>query len=108
VNLSTGTTFTYKYAKITVSIELRPKAASFYDLHGEARTKQEVIELAEYEEAVPRCLDALGSIVSAHTPDSLASADGRAKLKSELLAGMRGVLGEEEVIDIYLTDFVMQ
>jgi flagellar basal body-associated protein FliL len=36
------------------------------------------------------------------------SKDGRAELKSELLAAMRKVLGDREVIDVYFTDLVMQ
>jgi len=46
--------------------------------------------------------------VSSHDSASLTSPDGRAKLKVELLAAMRKVLGDREVIDVYFTDFVMQ
>jgi flagellar basal body-associated protein FliL len=108
VNLSPGQDISYKYAKVAVTIELRPEAASFYDLHGKARTEEETTELAKYDEAVPLLFDALGSVVSSHTPDSLVTPEGRAALKSELLAAIRKVLGETEVIDIFLTDFVMQ
>jgi flagellar basal body-associated protein FliL len=108
VNLATGENVTYKYAKVAVTIEMRPAAASFYELHGTERTKLETTELAKYDEAVPLLLDALGSVVSSHTPDSLVTPEGRAALKTELLAAMRKVLGETEVIDIFLTDFVMQ
>jgi flagellar basal body-associated protein FliL len=108
VNLSPGKTLSYKYAKVAVTIEMRPAAASFYDLHGEVRTKEEKTELAKYDEAIPLLFDALGSVVASHTPDSLVTPEGRSVLKTELLAAMRKVLGDTEVIDIFLTDFVMQ
>ena len=57
---------------------------------------------------MPLLLDALGTVVSAHDSASLTTPDGRSQLKSELLAAMRKVLGEREVIDIYFTDLVMQ
>jgi flagellar basal body-associated protein FliL len=108
INLTPSNSGGYKYAKIGVSVELRPKAASFYDLHGEARTKQEKTELEERLTDMPLLLDALGSTVSAHDSASLTTPDGRAKLKTELLEAFRKILGEEEVLDIYFTDFVMQ
>jgi flagellar basal body-associated protein FliL len=107
VNLTATNAGAYKYALIAVSIELRPKAASFYDLHGEARTKEEETEIDELKSDVPLLLDALGSTVSAHDSGSLTTPEGRAKLKSELLEAFKKVLGEEEVLQIYFTDFKM-
>ena len=108
INLTTTTAGGYKYAKIGVTVELRPTAASFYDMHGDARTKEEKTQLDKHTEAVPLLLDSLGSVVSSHDSATLTTPDGRAKLKSELLAAARKVLGEEEVLDIFFTDFVMQ
>lgn len=107
VNLTTTNAGAYKYALIAVSIELRPKAATFYDLHGEARTTQEETEIDECASDIPLLLDALGSTVSAHDSGSLTTPDGRAKLKEELLEAFRKVLGEEEVLHVYFTDFKM-
>lgn len=109
INLATGTTTgAFKYAKVAVTLELRPEAASFYGLSAEARAKQEKTETDKVAENVPLLLDALGTVVSSHDSASLTSPDGRAKLKVELLAAMRKVLGDREVIDVYFTDFVMQ
>ena len=108
INLATTTPGGYKYAKIGVTIELRPSAASFYALHGADRTKEETTELAAYTDAVPLLTDAVGTVVSSHDSATLTSADGRAKLKTELLAATRKILGEEEVINIFFTDLVMQ
>ena len=108
INLSLATPGGYKYAKIGVTIELRPTSASFYELHGADRTKQETTELASYTDAVPLLTDAVGTVVSAHDSAFLTSADGRAKLKAELLAAVRKILGDEDVINVFFTDFVMQ
>lgn len=108
INLTTTSAGAFKYAKVGLTVELRPAAASFYELHGTERTKAEKTELDKHTEAVPLLLDALGSVVSAHDSSTLTTPDGRSKLKSELLVAMRKVLGEDEVLDIYFTDFVMQ
>jgi len=108
VNLTPGTTITYKYAKVSVTVEIRPSTASFYELHGTERTKSEATELADYTAEVPVLDDAVGQVVAAHTPDSLSTADGVAQLKTELLGAMRKILGDQVVIAVYLTDFVMQ
>jgi flagellar basal body-associated protein FliL len=108
INLSTTTPGAYKYAKIGVSIELRPSAASFYDLHGADRTKAETTELAKYTDAVPLLVDAVGSTVAAHDSSTLTTADGRDKLKAELMIAFKKILGDNTVIKVLFTDFVMQ
>ena len=109
INLASGTTpGAFKYAKVAVTVELRPAAAGFYTLATDARAKQEKVETDKVSDDVPLMLDALGTVVSAHDSASLTTPDGRAQLKVELLAAMRKVLGDREVIDVYFTDFVMQ
>jgi len=108
INLSTSTPGGYKYAKVGVTIELRPTTASFYGMHGTERTKEETTELAAYADAVPLLDDAIGATVSAHDSSTLTTADGRAKLKAELLAAIKKILGDGNVIDLLFTDFVMQ
>jgi flagellar basal body-associated protein FliL len=108
INLSTLSAGGYKYAKIGVSIELRPAAASFYDLHGKERTTAETTELANYTDAVPLLVDAVGSVVAAHDSSTLTTADGRDQLKTELVTAFKKILGDSTVIRVLFTDFVMQ
>lgn len=108
INLTTGTGGTYKYAKLGVTIEIRPTSASFYDLHGTERTKEETTELAAYTDGVPLLVDAIGTTVSAHDSSTLNTTEGRAALKVELLAAAKKILGQDNVIDVFFTDFVMQ
>jgi flagellar basal body-associated protein FliL len=98
----------FKYAKVAVTVELRPASDSFYALSGTERAKEEKTATDELAQDVPLLLDALGRVVSAHDSASLTTPDGRAALKAELLAEMRKVMGEEKVISVYFTDFVMQ
>ena len=108
INLPVGNAGGFKYAKVAISIELRPSVASFYDLHGTARTKQETTELDKYTDAVPLLLDALGSTVALQDSTTLTTADGRAKLKAALRTAFEKVLGADVVLDLYFTDFLMQ
>lgn len=108
INLSLTTPGGYKYAKVGVTIELRPTSASFYSLHGTDRTKEETTELAAYTDAVPLLDDAVGTTVSSLGSDTLTTADGRAALKAEILAAAKKILGDGNVIDVFFTDFVMQ
>jgi flagellar basal body-associated protein FliL len=108
INLSQAVPGGYKYAKVGVTIEIRPAAGSFYELHGTERTKQETLELSPFTDAVPLLIDSVGRTVSAHDSGTLNSAAGRAALKAELLVDAKKILGDGNVIDVFFTDFVMQ
>jgi flagellar basal body-associated protein FliL len=108
INLSDTTASGFKYAKVGVTVELRPSTSSFYSLHGTDRTKSETTELASYNQLVPVLDDTVGTVVSGEDSSKLDSIDGRAKLKADLLTAIRKVLGDKVVIDVFLTAFVMQ
>jgi flagellar FliL protein len=98
----------YRYAKIGVTVELRPESADFYTLAGEARTAAEHEAELEYAPATPLMLDAVGRVVGARTSDQLGTPDGREGLKEDLHAAMAEIFGEHEVLHVYFTDLVMQ
>jgi len=106
INLAAGGA--YRYAKIGVTIELRPASKDFYTLAGEARATSQKTIIADFDKDLPVLLDKLGTVVGAKTSDELSKPDGRAALKKELLDSFRSVLGEKDVIDIFFTDLVMQ
>lgn len=106
INLQTGGS--YRYVKMGVTIEMRPEAKDFYALTGEGRTTAETEALKGATVQVPLLLDRLGQAVAAKTSDDLATPEGRAALKTELLTSFRDVLGEKVVLDVFFTDFVMQ
>lgn len=106
INLPTGGPF--RYAKIALTVELRPESAGFYGLSGEARAAAEKEIVASAEPLLPLLYDAIGSVVAGSSGAALTTREGRSALKADLLAAVREVLGEKEVLGIYLTDLVMQ
>jgi flagellar basal body-associated protein FliL len=136
VNLAAGGDF--HYAKVGVTIELRPADASFYALVAEARTTAETAAIKDYDGAIPLFQDAIGRITAAKTSTQLGTPEGREELRTELLAAFREILGDAtpavvasqapaasadpsaspaasaspvkppDVLDIYFTDLVMQ
>ena len=108
INLKPSQAGGYRYAKVGLTVEIRPDAASYYDLVGKARSDADKEYLAAHAPDVPLLLDALGQTVSADDSATLASPDGRAALKDEILTEARKILGEDAVLDVYFTDLVMQ
>jgi len=121
VNLSPGGD--YKYAKVGVTLELRPDTADFYGLKADARTTAESTIVKDYADVLPLLDDAVGRVVASKTSTDLLSQGGRDALKQELVEAVRGVLDGEaaadgaspvptaapsDVIDLYFTDLVMQ
>jgi flagellar basal body-associated protein FliL len=118
VNLTAGGD--YKYAKVGVTLELRPETADFYALKAEARTTAEALVVKDYADILPVLDDAVATVVAAKSSTDLNTADGRAALKQELLDAVRAVLDGEaggtagaspapsQVLDLYFTDLVMQ
>jgi flagellar protein FliL len=98
----------YRYAKIGVTVELRPEKADFYALTGEARATAEKEADATFESAMPLMIDAVGRTVGAKTSSDLGTPEGREALKGEIKAAMGGILGDREVLAVYFTDLVMQ
>ena len=106
VNLQSGGS--YRYAKVAITVELRPESAGFYGLAGEALEEADKEAIAANAPKVPILIDAVGTVVSSADPAGLTTPEGRAKLKLDLLEALRAVLGEREVLNIYFTDLVMQ
>jgi flagellar protein FliL len=108
VNLLPGSASSYHYAKIGVTVEIRPEKADFYALAGEVRKEAEEEAALEHAGDVPLLLDALGRVVSAKTSEEIASPESRQELKHELHEEFGHILGEHHVLDVYFTELVMQ
>ncbi len=92
VNLAAGGD--YHYAKVGVTIEMRPADASFYALVAEARTTAETLLVKDYGAEVPLFQDAIGRTTSAMASTQLGTPEGRERLRTELLAAFRDIMGE--------------
>jgi flagellar basal body-associated protein FliL len=106
VNLLKGGDF--RYAKVGVTVELRPEKADFYALAGEARVEAEKEATAHYASAMPLLLDAVGRTVGAKSSTDLGTPEGREDLRTDLEQAIGEVVGEHEVLAVYFTDLVMQ
>jgi flagellar protein FliL len=98
----------YRYAKVGVTVEMRPEKADFYALKGEARATAEKEILKDYDAALPLLLDAVGRTVGAKTSTDLGTPEGREALRVELKAAIGQIVGEKDVLNVYFTDLVMQ
>jgi flagellar basal body-associated protein FliL len=122
VNLAPGGD--YKYAKVGVTLELRPDDPGFYALKADARTAAESLVVANYTYILPLLDDAVGKVVGSKTSTELLSQGGRDALKSELIDAIRKELdgppapaasgaspappAASTVLELYFTDLVMQ
>jgi flagellar basal body-associated protein FliL len=108
INLKQTGPAAYHYAKVGLTVEVRPESGGYYDFVGKPRAEADKELVAAYAPDVPLLLDALGSVVSARDSGTIGSVEGRAALKADLLAQARQILGQDAVLDIYFTDLVMQ
>lgn len=106
VNLLDGGT--YRYAKVGVTIEIRPEKADFYTLKAAERKPVEEEAIKGFEAAMPLLIDAVGSVVGSKSSDDINTPEGRAALKTELTTKIKEILGAKEVINVYFTSLVMQ
>ena len=122
VNLAPGGDF--KYAKVGVTLEIRPEDPGFYALKSDARTAAEALVVKDYAYVLPLLDDAVGKVVASRTSTELVSQGGRDALKAELIDAVRKVLDgtpapvasgaspappeATSVLELYFTDLVMQ
>ena len=94
-----------------------PLGSVLVNLNGETRRYLRVAvylgvpsakDIKAIEEAKPQILDLIITVLSSADVDTLASEDGRAELKEELLGRIREDLGLSKVGRVYFTEFVIQ
>ena len=65
-------------------------------------------EMKSAEKEVPRLRDTIIQILSSKTASEILTSDGKEKLKDELRQSINGLLGEEKVVEVYFTEFIIQ
>lgn len=71
----------------------------------EAQSKESSSEL---EKRIPQIRDAVLLLVGNRKYDDIKDIQGKKQLKADLLARLREVAGEEQIAELYFTDFVVQ
>ena len=99
----------YRYAKVGVTVEMRPESADFYKLKGEARVVAEKELVKDYEAVMPLMLDAVGRTVGAKTSTDLGTPGRpRGAQDRDPRAPWARSSASTEVLNVYFTDLVMQ
>jgi flagellar basal body-associated protein FliL len=106
INLAPGGP--YRYLKIALTVEMRPHSASYYEMSGEAKAAEDKHSGKGYQKLTPMIYDAIQQVVAGYSASELATAEGRAELKTKLREAIGHAIGEHEVLNVYFTDLVMQ
>lgn len=106
VNLADPGVMRYLKTSIVLEVDL-PSLKGELPKGEEYKKKQE--ELAkELKGQTPIIDDQIVAILTARTSAELATPEGKQRLKDELKARLNKALGEERVLAVYFTDFIIQ
>jgi flagellar protein FliL len=105
INLS-GTTGN-KYIRVAVSLEFNPTSPTYAEMKAEEKTAYMAEFQTEVTAKMPIIDDVIITLISTKTFDQLYTADGKEKLRSELIHGLNERLEELKIIQIYFTEFVI-
>jgi flagellar FliL protein len=101
----------HRYIRLTVVAEFAPESTedtAAESSHGE----EESAALAAFEDKLnsrmPVMDDTVITILSTKTYEELYTADGKEKLRAEIMAGLASKLPDLHLLSIYFTEFVVQ
>ena len=75
------------------------------DMQLEFKTGEDV---KKAEKEVPRLRDTVIRILSSKTATEILASEGKEKLKDEVRTAVNELLGEEKVLEVYFTEFIIQ
>ena len=96
-----------KYIRVAISLEFAPHNAEYTKLAAEAKSEYLAEFNAEITAKQPIIDDTIITTISVKTFDSLYTADGKEKLRNELLEKFAERMHEEKVLAVYFTEFVI-
>ena len=97
-----------RYLKATVVLEFEPPTADYNKLVGEAKTKAQTEFLNEIAPKRPVIEDTIITLFSSKTVNEIFTLEGKVALKHDLNEKLNLLLGRDQVVNIYLTQFVIQ
>jgi flagellar FliL protein len=97
-----------RYLKATVVLEFEPPSAAYNKLVGEAKTKAQTEFLNEITPKNPVIQDTIITLFSSKTVNEIFTLEGKVALKEDLHKKLNAQLGKDQVVNIYLTQFVIQ
>jgi flagellar basal body-associated protein FliL len=97
-----------KYIRITISLEFNPKDPKYLTMTAEEKATYLAEFNTEISSLMPIIDDVIITSISLKTFDDLYTADGKEKLRNELLEKFNARLPEEDkIIAVYFTEFVI-
>ena len=97
-----------KYIRLTVVIEFAPDNLEYETLPAEEKTAYLTEFTDKLNSKMPIMDDAVITLLSTKTYDDLYTADGKEKLRREILDDLSKRLPDLHIISIYFTEFVVQ
>lgn len=96
-----------KYLRAGIVLEFSPDV-SYFNLTGEERTLYETTFNEEIKPYLPIINDKIISLLSSKTFEDVYTAEGKEKLRKEIMDSINAQLPEFDVIFVYYTEFVVQ
>lgn len=97
-----------RYIRLTVVVEFAPDNAEYTHLEGEEKTLYLEEFKAKLEGRLPIMDDTVITLLSTKTYEDLYTAEGKEKLRSEIMETLSARLPDLHIISIYFTEFVVQ
>lgn len=98
----------FRYLKTEIVLEVIVENANPDDLRGEALAVAREELKIELEPLEPEMQDVITLLLSSKTVEDVSTPEGKSALKAELLDALGEVIGEERLLDLYFTQFVIQ
>jgi flagellar FliL protein len=97
-----------RYLKITIVLEFLPPDPTYYTLPEAEREAMRNEIVAEFDARKPVIDDMLTSILTSKSYEDIYNLEGKNRLRAEIQERLTQILGEPQVIAVYLTDFIVQ
>jgi flagellar FliL protein len=98
----------FRYLKTEIVLEVIVEGVDPSELRGEELVAAREELAAELEPLDPEIQDVITLLLSSKQVADVATPEGKATLKAELLDALSEVVGEDRLLDIYFTQFVIQ
>ncbi|MEZ4520597.1 MAG: flagellar basal body-associated FliL family protein [Thermomicrobiales bacterium] len=98
----------FRYLKTEIVLEIIVEDANPDELRGEALAAAREELKMEIEPLEPEIQDVITLLLSSKNVAEVSTPEGKSGLKAELLDALGEVIGEERLLDLYFTQFVIQ
>jgi len=97
-----------KYIRLTIVVEFAPDNPEYATLSEEEKTAYLTSFQEKLNSRLPIMDDAVITLLSTKTYEDLYTAEGKEKLRTEIMNTLSGKLADLHIIAIYFTEFVVQ